>query len=916
LKRLQIIIILGFIYTWSYCQIIADHNVVDKFDDIPEYYLNEIKKMWLTVPGESHSYAYRYGLTALETLYPAYSVSVVESGTPQPYTESNLRASRATWGDLNNSTGWIYSYGEEDWFTSITAIDRTKAGITYCNTHSLTIGAMGFGWCWDPGILDMTDYLNATQEYINYCSLNSYPTKIFFTTGTVDSYTGETGYYKHLAYESIRNYAKANNSRILFDYADILCYDEGSETPNTTVWEGHTYPIITQTNLGDGSIGHISSEGAIRLAKAIWWMLARIAGWDGQTGYIWEGDINTNFGEASNWVNGIVPPNGSDISFSANPVNHCILDQNRSLNNITNAQTISRFVLNGRQITVTGILNFSNGAQIDASAAGSELILSGTTTQFISPGIFTDNTLPILTINNQSGVTLNNNLVVTQTLSINSNSSLSVSPGNFLNVSGNIYNNAGLSGLILQSNPDGNGTLINETVSVPATVELDLTGGLATTGYRFHYFVPPVLSNFIGTDSISVKANLGLQHFNGDLVAYNETLAESEQTDGWKYYDGYPSGTTAPEPFNELISTRGYNIYLTDNDKITFKGILNSAAHTFSLNYTSANASPGWNLIGNPFPCSYDLQGITELSTDEDDGIDNTVYFTKDGDYLYWNVFTDLGIGWNSDIVPSMQGFFVRVNNSTTLTLPIISKVTTANISRAKGEVDIESETTGIIRLELSNSTSKDQTMICLNGNATSGFDKVYDSYKLFGNNTSKSFINSELNSIKYAINSLKEPDATPLVIPLKLTIQSRGSYKIDITQFDNLDNFRIVLKHGLIETNLQNNSSYSFNSEEGSFSDFWLIINRITADINKFSEDKIKTWYHSNILSLNFSDYNLNDTGNLIIYDLNGKMVFKGEIQILNGNIIQIPLDLKTGIYLISISATYDIINSKLIVY
>jgi hypothetical protein len=35
----------------------------------------------------------------------------------------------------------------------------------------------------------------------------------------------------------------------------------------------------------DSSIGHIGEVGAIRLAKAQWWMLARIAGWDGVSSY-------------------------------------------------------------------------------------------------------------------------------------------------------------------------------------------------------------------------------------------------------------------------------------------------------------------------------------------------------------------------------------------------------------------------------------------------------------------------------------------------------------------------------------------------------------------------------------------------------------------------------------------------------
>jgi len=29
-------------------------------------------------------------------------------------------------------------------------------------------------------------------------------------------------------------------------------------------------------------VGHIGEAGRIRLAKAMWWMLARMAGWDGE----------------------------------------------------------------------------------------------------------------------------------------------------------------------------------------------------------------------------------------------------------------------------------------------------------------------------------------------------------------------------------------------------------------------------------------------------------------------------------------------------------------------------------------------------------------------------------------------------------------------------------------------------------
>jgi hypothetical protein len=263
-------------------QIIADHTIVDRFDDIPSEYMTAVKKMRFVIAGESHSTAYITGLVTLEDTYPAYDIGPAWYVSPELYTEEHLRADRYTWGDVDNATGWLTSYGEEDWITSSTAISRTKANLTYNNHNGLDLTAIGFGWCYDSDITDATDYLAATQSYINYCA-DSIPAKVYFTTGPVDYWnsTGEMGYNKYLLYEAIRNYVDGNSTRILFDYADILCYDDDGSGPNTATWNGHTYPVITTRNLGTQDYGHIGMPGTIRLAKAVWWMLARMAGWDG-----------------------------------------------------------------------------------------------------------------------------------------------------------------------------------------------------------------------------------------------------------------------------------------------------------------------------------------------------------------------------------------------------------------------------------------------------------------------------------------------------------------------------------------------------------------------------------------------------------------------------------------------------------
>lgn len=308
-------------------QIIADHKVVDKYYNIPQYYIDKIKEMWLVYAGESHASGLLHGLNYLETINSIYQVNYVQSGIPEGTTNRYLRANQATWGDLNNDSGWQYSYGEEDWFTSSAAIARTKAGLLYCNSIGLPPSTFGFAWCTDMeygdimssvvdpvyqchwygvsengpqgsrcwgldgednaitgNTINMDTYIKVTQQYIDYCTTNSIRTKVFFTTGPVNpTYNGwnlEKAYQAFLKMEYIRNYVRADSTRILFDYADILCYDDDG-SPSTNSWNGHIFPSITPTNLGDGSIGHIGKPGTLRLAKAMWWMLARIAGWDG-----------------------------------------------------------------------------------------------------------------------------------------------------------------------------------------------------------------------------------------------------------------------------------------------------------------------------------------------------------------------------------------------------------------------------------------------------------------------------------------------------------------------------------------------------------------------------------------------------------------------------------------------------------
>ncbi len=357
MKRLFFFLTMISLARTGYGQVIADHTVVDRYDEIPQQYIDEVRKMWVSLAGESHSGAFRVGALLLEGQDSRYAVSVIDQGVPEPYTEANLRLSRATWGDHDQATGWVYDYGEEDFWTNATALARTKASLLYCHNNGPSLAAMGFCWCWDAtwlndvgggydplyqtrfagasvdgpdgnmrwGIDDndleltgnhvsMLTYIRAMHEYIDYCTDNGIETAMIWTTGPVDNDSemavGESGYQQYLKYEYLRDHIDSLDNAWFLDFADILSYnDEGVQA--TTSWTDNNgilqeFPIIHGDNMvAWNNTYHFGSNGALRLAKAMWWLLARIAGWDGVVATTWTGAASESWSNPANWSNGV-----------------------------------------------------------------------------------------------------------------------------------------------------------------------------------------------------------------------------------------------------------------------------------------------------------------------------------------------------------------------------------------------------------------------------------------------------------------------------------------------------------------------------------------------------------------------------------------------------------------------------------
>ena len=490
---------------------------------------------------------------------------------------------------------------------------------------------------------------------------------------------------------------------------------------------------------------------------------------------------------------------------------------------------------------------------------------------------------------------------VTGNVTIASGTILTIGDGGSLMVSGVLVNEAGESGLIINSGGSlvqgstVSGTIIREItsdndwhfLSVPidqATMPEILDGNFAPTSANFAVWIA-TYDFYQWSPTINMWVNLKME---------NGSVNTSDFGDPPRFENGK----------GYLVA---YNNTFAGSSTKSVSGTLASGTVLVDL----SNANGGYNLVGNPFPSSLDWKASSGWSR-----VDLAEYTTDDVAYNVWiwndatgnfgaynsTLEADIGTNGMSRYIPPMQAFYVKA-----ATNGILEMSNDVRVNSSQTWLKSNSQLSNTFRLKITNDQNSYSDEIQIefgHENDMGGAEKLESMYSEAPSlSTNK---NGEQYSIDFRSNhNLQTP------IPLSFNCGVDGIYTLSAQLNPNIET--IILEDLLLDTKIDfiNNPSYSFSANSNAdpnrfilhFSPVGIDYNLTKLPINIFAaKDKVE------IRSDEPTDAQIN------IYNISGQLLISS--QLVNENRTTINIANYKGIAVVSVVTESSVINKKVILW